>query len=164
VSHRRQFTRHQARRRVAHHAHGHIHFVAQQVIHTVVKHQLQRDAGVQALELDQPARHHHLPEACGYRQPHIAVQALGQTGHRLLRSQQLVADGTAMPVELETGFCWFDAAGGATHQLQANGFFQLGQVVADVGAAHAPLAGGLAQAARFDDVYQQQQGGGVQHC
>lgn len=69
-----------------------------------------------------------------------------------------------MPVELETGFCWFDAAGGATHQLQANGFFQLGQVVADVGAAHAPLAGGLAQAARVDDVYQQQQGGGVQHC
>jgi hypothetical protein len=69
-----------------------------------------------------------------------------------------------MAVQALAGLGHLDAAGGAPHQLHPGSPLHLGQVVAHVGPAHAPFARGLAQASGIDDIHQQQQGVGIQHC
>jgi hypothetical protein len=86
------------------------------------------------------------------------LQPLPQVADGLFGRNDFVADGAAVLVQPPTHFGGLHPAGRAVHELQPHGFFKLAQVVADIGARHLQLAGGLAQVARIDDVHQQRQG------
>ena len=128
--------------------------IADEVIHPVFKAHIQHDAGVQALEVDQPVRHHHLPVAARHAQAHTPLQALAQRGNGLARGQHFVLNGAAMGIQAQAHLGGLHPARGAAHQLHAHRLFQLVQVVAHVGPRHFQIAGCLAQVARVQDVHQ----------
>ena len=49
-----QFCRHHLLWRLGHDAYGHVHFLAQEIVNTVVEQQIERDVGIEAFELNQP--------------------------------------------------------------------------------------------------------------
>ena len=115
------------------------------------------DAGVQLLELDQPRAHHHLPIAAGHTDTYAPAQFLPQAGDGLACSQHFVVDVAAMLVQAQPHLGGLYAPGGALDQLHAHLLFQLGQVVAHVGARHLELACRLAEVAAVNDFHQQGQ-------
>jgi len=152
VAHGAQAARDDRQRRFGNDADDDVHLVAQ-VVGAVLEQHVQHDAGVQPLELDEPVAHHHLAIAAGHADAHAPQQALAQAGHGLARGGQFVADGAAMLVQAQADLGGLDAARAAPDELHARRFFQLRQVVADVGARHLELARRLAEVAAVDDLH-----------
>ena len=156
IAHIAQRTRHHGQRGLLHHPDRNIDLIAQ-VVGTVFKQYVQHDARVQLLELDQPRAHHHLPIAAGHADTYAPAQFLPQAGDGLACSQHFVVDVAAMLVQAQPHLGGLYAPGGALDQLHAHLLFQLGQVVAHVGARHLELACRLAEVAAVNDFHQQGQ-------
>ena len=132
-----------------------VHFVPHQVFHAILEHHVEHDAGVGALEGQEPIRRDELPTAAGHRHANPALKTMDERGHGFLRGQQRALDHAPVLVQPEADLGGLDAACRAAQQLLTELAFELVQVVAHVGPAHAQPTCRLAQIAGIDDLHQE---------
>ncbi|KGW83061.1 transcriptional regulator, LysR family domain protein [Burkholderia pseudomallei MSHR435] len=157
VAHRAHVARDEVLRRLGHHAHRDVDFVAHQILDAVLEHDVEHDPRIEPLERDQPVRHHELPVAARHRQPHAPLQVLAERRHRLARGEQLALNAPAVLVQAQPDLGRLDAPRRAAHELQPDRLLQLVEPVADVRAAHLEPLRRLAEIARVEDVDEQRE-------